>query len=351
MMKRYFPVFSVLFIITFLLSCAGPSVVSVRVQKPAAIHLPGIRKIAIVDFQGQERSGNQIATLIQSDLMKTKYYDILERDKLKRILEEQNLAMSGVVDQETAVEVGRLLGVDAMVFGEVTLYQVERDERGVEKVERKEGTGRYEWVEEKNIFTGKKRKVKREIMKTVLVDQHYRIRRGTVAINFRVVGVETAQLLAAHSDSRSYNSGKVIEGSRETLKAKGEILSDLSKKICSDFVHLIAPYFANVKRTLERGKGSIDVGVKYAESDLWSEALGAWENAVIEMPNEPAAYYNLGLAHEVLGDLNRAEELYERAMKMKQKKLYMEAMRRIRQAKKEHEELRKQLMEREENDS
>jgi hypothetical protein len=349
MLKRYFPVISISLIIIFLVSCAGPSIVSVRVQKPAAIHLPGIRKIAIVDFQGQARTGSQVATLVQSDLMKTKYYDILERDKLKRILEEQSLAMSGVVDQETAVEIGKLLGVDAMIFGEVTMYQVEPDERGVEKVEKKEGTGRYKWVEKKNIF-GKKRKVKEEIMKTVLVDQHYRIRRGTVAINFRVVGVETGQLLAAHSDSRSYNSGKVVEGSRKTLKAKGQILADLSKEICSDFVHLIAPYFAHVKRTIEHGKGNIDVGVKYAESDLWNEAMGAWENAVVETPEEPAAYYNLGLAHEVLGDLDRAEALYERAMKMRQKRLYMEAMRRIRQAKKEHAELQKQLMEREESE-
>jgi len=344
------PKSAIIFLLTVLLliSCSVPSTISVRVQKPAAIHLPAVKEIAIVDFHGHDRSGSQIATLVQSKLMKTEHYDILERDKLRRVLEEQNLGLAGIVDEATAVEVGRLLGVDALIFGEVTTYELERDERGVEKVSRKVGTGKYEWVDQKNIFTGKTKKVKREIMKTVLVDQHYRIRRGTVAINFRVVGVKTGQLLAAHSDSKSYNSGKVVEGGRKTIPAAGEILADLSNEICDKFVRLIAPYFVREERKIESGKDQIKVGIKYAESGLWPEALKAWKQATVEMPTESAAFYNLGLAYEIQGMLDEAESSYKKAVDMKQKKLYLEAMARIRRARQEHEKLMKQLHEREE---
>ena len=185
-------------------------------------------------------------------------------------------------------------------------------------------------------------------MKTVLVDQHYRIRRGTVAINFRVVGIETGQLLAVHSDSKSYNSGKVVEGSHKSLKPEGEILNDLGQTICQHFVRLIAPYQALEFRKLESGKGSIKTGRKYALSGLWEEALETWKISVMEMPGEPAAHYNLGVAYEVQGMLDEAEEAYKTAVRLKQKGLYMEALSRIRRAKKEQEELQKQLQEREE---
>ncbi len=57
-------VVSILVLILILLSCAVPSTISVRVQKPASINLPDIHKIAVVDFQGDDRSGSQIAVLM-----------------------------------------------------------------------------------------------------------------------------------------------------------------------------------------------------------------------------------------------------------------------------------------------
>ena len=329
------------------LACAVTTAVSVRVQKPAAIDLPGVKTIAIADFTGPEGSGSQVATLVQSKLMESRYFDIIERDKLNRILDEQNLGMSGIVDENTAVQVGRLLGVDALIFGEVSVYDVEPDERGVEKVERKVGTGKYEWVEEKNIFTGKKKKVKREIMKTTLVDQHYRIRRGTVAVNFRVVGVESGRLLAAHSDSKSYNSGKVVEGSWKTLKPEGDILHELSNQICLKFTRLIAPYYAEEKRVIEPGKGMVMAGVKYAQNGLWEEALEIWSEAARQNPQDPVALYDMGLAYEVLGRLDEAEDAYKRSVALKQKQLYMESIARVRKAREEQQRLKDQMLERE----
>ena len=185
------PIWCLTGMIILMNGCGSSSKIGVSVQKPAAIHLSGVKEIAVVDFLGPHGSGGQVATLVQSWMLESQFYRIVEREKLNRILDEHNLAMSGIVDESTAAEIGKLAGADALIFGEVTTFRVEPDERGVEKVRRKVGTGRYEMVDQKNIFTGKTKKVKKEIMKTVLVDQHYRIRRGTAAINFRVVSTET----------------------------------------------------------------------------------------------------------------------------------------------------------------
>ena len=128
-----------------------------------------------------------------------------------------------------------------------------------------------------------------------------------------------------------------------SLKPKGEILNNLSRVICSTFAKKIAPYYVNERRIIESGEGNIDVGKKFAESGLWPEAIEAWQQAVKEMPDEPAAFYNLGLGFEVQGDLDKAEKAYKIAVKLEAKKMYMEALTRIRQAKREREKLREQL--------
>ncbi len=352
-MEKRYRLVVVLFIAAVIVSCSIPSMVSVKVLKPPAIDMPGIKSIAIVDFKGPERAGSQIATLVQSMLIKTGYYDIMERDKINEVLNEQKFTMTGAVDQNTAVEIGKLLGVDAMIFGEVSTYEVEPDKKITKKVKERRGTGKYQWVTVKDKKTGKKKKVKREIYEEVWVDKSYWVRKGTVAINFRVVDVETGRLLAAHSDSKSYDSRnekrsffEVLADEQKALKPKGEILNDLSKSICKRFVRMIAPYYVTEKRTIEPGSGSIGVGVRYAENGLWEEALDEWKRAVEETPKQPAAHYDLGLAYEVLGMLDEAEQAYKAAVRLKQKTLYMKALARVRKAIEDQEKLKKQLEER-----
>jgi len=47
---------------------------------------------------------------------------VVERQDLRRVLEEQRLALSGRVDEATAIEVGKLLGAQYMIFGQVSSF-------------------------------------------------------------------------------------------------------------------------------------------------------------------------------------------------------------------------------------
>jgi len=341
------------FVIILLISCTVPSVINIKVLKPASISMPEIKEVAVVDFRGPDRSGSQIATLLQSKLIEANHFDIIERDKINRVLDEQNMGMSGVMDEETAVEIGKILGVDGMIFGEVTQYEVPPDKEITQKVKKKKFTGKYRTVEKKNKKTGKTKKVKEKIYEDVWVDETHYVRQGNVAVNFRVVNVKTGQLLAAYSDSKSYNSQDenrgflaAISNSLDKLKPKSDILRNLSEEVCTNFAHMIAPHYTYEKRYIEPGKGNIAVGKKFAEQGLWPEAQEAWEEAVQNMPQESAAYYNLGLAHEVQGNLFKAEDLYKQAVDLQQKDRYMESLARIRKNIKEREKLEEQLRER-----
>lgn len=50
----------------------------------------------------------------------SKRFKVIERAQLEKILEEQKLGLSGIIDPTTAAEIGKGIGVDAVVLGSVT---------------------------------------------------------------------------------------------------------------------------------------------------------------------------------------------------------------------------------------
>ena len=58
-----------------------------------------------------------IADVLITELAANDSIRVVERDQLQKLLEEQNLATAGRVDEATAVKVGKLLGAQHMIFG------------------------------------------------------------------------------------------------------------------------------------------------------------------------------------------------------------------------------------------
>ncbi len=70
--------------------------------------------------------GEQISALLTDYMVNQQVnFQLVERDRLNTILSEQNLIRSGVVDPSSAVDLGRLLGADALIFGTVTQFNLE----------------------------------------------------------------------------------------------------------------------------------------------------------------------------------------------------------------------------------
>lgn len=79
------------------------------------------KTIAIADFtyaDGRASSdGNVVAARVTTELIKMKDLRVVERKQLQKILAELNLQRSGVVDQDSAKKLGRVLGADLLVLG------------------------------------------------------------------------------------------------------------------------------------------------------------------------------------------------------------------------------------------
>ena len=79
--------------------------------------------VAVSGFVGRDGSTNGLMALLDELVTvafgQDRSVDLVERSRLASVLEEQELALSGLVDTATAVEVGRLLSADYIVTGTV----------------------------------------------------------------------------------------------------------------------------------------------------------------------------------------------------------------------------------------
>lgn len=112
------------------------------VAAPVLAQAPAKKRVAILDFDyatvrtyvhdiwGSDQDiGKGIADILVGQLVRNGSYSVIERKQLDRVLQEQNFQQSGRADASTAAQLGRLLGVDAMIIGSIT--QFGRDDKKV----------------------------------------------------------------------------------------------------------------------------------------------------------------------------------------------------------------------------
>ncbi|RKZ22072.1 hypothetical protein DRQ18_03295 [bacterium] len=79
-------------------------------------------KIAVLPFEtkGMESDlGEIVLDKMITTLVETERFEVMERAQLEKILEEQKLGLSGILDPSTAARIGKGIGVDAIMTGSV----------------------------------------------------------------------------------------------------------------------------------------------------------------------------------------------------------------------------------------
>lgn len=67
--------------------------------------------------------GWELSGMLSNELASTGNFRVVERNKLEKVLEEQNLAASGRVRSGTGAKMGQVTGADYLVMGTVTSYE------------------------------------------------------------------------------------------------------------------------------------------------------------------------------------------------------------------------------------
>lgn len=93
-------------------------------------------RVAVVDFANKSSFsgsglGNGISDMFVTALVKTGRASVYERDELKKVMDEQGFSNSNLADPSTAIKLGKLLGVQYIILGNVTEYGVSEHNVGV----------------------------------------------------------------------------------------------------------------------------------------------------------------------------------------------------------------------------
>src|SRR5512141_1638822 len=97
---------------------------------PAALAAGAKPRVAIIEFKDKTqhyswyKAGAAAQDMLVTELVKSGAYRVIEREQLQAILQEKNLSLSGEIDPKTAVEAGKLLGVEYLITGAVTALGV-----------------------------------------------------------------------------------------------------------------------------------------------------------------------------------------------------------------------------------
>ena len=86
-------------------------------------------RIAVLDFQlqGQEYETEDMGAIVAewfiTALVKAGRFDVVERSMLKKIITEQKMGITGVIDESSTTQLGKILGVKIIISGSVLKLQ------------------------------------------------------------------------------------------------------------------------------------------------------------------------------------------------------------------------------------
>jgi len=335
--------------------------------KPAEVSMGGIRTLAVLKFDG--RHGETVRSDFYNKLTETEHFNLINVTQINvpdKVIYDQ-------VDDPRLLHVLKDLHADGVFTGRVTANI--NDIRGTDQVQVQEGTGMYK--KEKNISG---QWVDVEIKRTVLRPVPYVIRQASLTVDFKVFDLRTRRIIAAGKATENYKekfggdteygpldkteepefekgtSPALAETTKDKATSTGkwselptpnQTLNELSEKVATRLVARISPPV--VSRTVKFDDGGkygigahkvVKRGIKFAKKGAWEEAMETWQVVINAEPYNAAAHYNLGLAHENIGDLENlkiARSMYKKAARYGNNTLYIDAMARVKAAIKDHE--------------
>ena len=169
----------------------------VVVVSSALVASPAKKRVAILDFdfasiqhwwEGNWDIGKGISDLLVTRLVKDGTYSVVERKALQAILAEQNFSNSDRANPSTAAQIGKVLGVDAIIVGSITQFGTEDRKLGIGGI-----GGRWGGFGGGKVGTSKGK--------------------AKVVLDCRLIDVDTAEILAvAEGTGESSRSGLLLGG-------------------------------------------------------------------------------------------------------------------------------------------
>lgn len=188
--------FSLMFFCLLAAGCTPKTVIS------PTYNFDQMKRIGVLPFSSSWSSLQGVENLFAKYLINAGF-KVVERAQLESILQEHNISVSGYLAPETTREIGRILGVDVLLMGEVTSYTPTRTELTLVASQRTESRPVYSQDVMQlpdGSFAAYSRRVGTEYSQSSHVSpQEYTIN-AQVGIIAKLVDVQTAEVVWIGSD-------------------------------------------------------------------------------------------------------------------------------------------------------
>lgn len=345
-------------VITTLVILGGCSTnIKVKYLKPAEVNLGTKRKLAVLNFNinGSLKdfynrnttllNSNSLSNEIVQHLIDDKYYTVVERNELSKVMAEQALSASGFVDKDKVLELGKLSGAEVLITGSGS-YSV--DESMSKTYDKKE-------------YTNRTVKYQNASLKRAL----------TLRLNYRIIDTQTGEIITSRNISKSSEDSVYpfpLEGTQVTeynqssdpfanapttstgtkeqeitfysiydkmgqLDSWQTLLSRTENNASYDLVYDITPHYIEEDREVKDGNSQgMKQAVELIKKGDWENAKYLWES-VIKDPTLTNDYVNamnnLGLYYEVNGNFDNSILYFEQAYKYSNDEMYLNKKQRI----------------------
>ena len=274
--------------------------VRIKALQPAQISRASqTKKIAITKFKSDSVGlSNKIEAKIASyRLDGKKYFTVVSRKDLNKILKEQKFQSSGLIEQSTAIEAGNLIGAKAIISGRVIKPSL---------------SDSYYYELRTKCSNKKCWEVKVSCKKRIV----------GLSAQIRMVDIQNGDIIYADTINKESIWTHCSDDS-SVLPSKTIASQYLADEIADNFVYKLMPHYVYFNVTLledpdlkysDMQKRLLRNSLKYIEQNRLTKA----SELLIRLIDSTAeksyvAIYNLGVIREAQGNYKEAKELYAKA--------------------------------------
>ncbi|NEN25432.1 hypothetical protein G3O08_18230 [Cryomorpha ignava] len=161
--------------------------------------------VAVVPFDnasGKRDIEKRVQAFVLTDLasINDPFLKIIERENMEMILQEQRLSLSGVVNEQTAAQVGNLLGAKAIITGTVLSYSQKPGRMVIRDKEAYEGyqVKLYNKEEDRNYYETR--------YKAVSYKEYYNTNEVSISFQYKAISLESGEVLFSKVVNKNLDS-------------------------------------------------------------------------------------------------------------------------------------------------
>lgn len=158
-----------------------------------------IKRIAIMPFENKSGKGqygainetitDEIISALLNNPAAVEFVEIITRDQLQQVMNEQNLGSSGIINESTAMQVGKILGVSEIIVGQITQISSAEPTVTTKKYENK----RQIYAKEGNYVI------------SALIQEYQKEASAAISGSYKIIDIKTARIIKTDSFKENYN--------------------------------------------------------------------------------------------------------------------------------------------------